>query len=158
MDMTRVSEVMSKRAISAIDKDASAQEAAERMKNLGRGCLVVMQNGKLAGIVTERDLVQRVLAARLSPEETTVSRIMSAPVLTVGPEALLSDAANIMAENRIRRLVVTEGARVVGVLTVTDLSAHLRRKTRSDPMLAAMARAAELQAATDEAAGRARDE
>ncbi len=145
MDMSRVSELMTKDVICSIGKDASAREAAVRMKTLRRGCLVVIDNGKLAGIITERDLVQRVLAEGLSPQEAKVSEVMSTPVLTVGPEALVSDAAKVMLENRIRRLVVTEGERVVGVLTVTDLAEHLRRKARSDPMLAAMARAAEME-------------
>jgi signal-transduction protein with cAMP-binding, CBS, and nucleotidyltransferase domain len=143
--MSRVSELMSKDAICSIGTDASTQEAAERMRNMGRGCLVVIDKGKLAGIITERDLVHRVIAERRRPEATKVSEIMSAPVITVGPEALVSDAAKIMEKNRIRRLVVIEGNRVVGVITVTDFAEHLRRKARSDPMLAAMARAAQMQ-------------
>ena len=145
MDISRVSELMTKDVICAIGKDASVREAAKRMKNLGRGCLVVIDNAKLSGIVTERDLVQRVMAEKLSLDDVKVSQIMSKPVITVGPEALVSDAARIMAKNRIRRLVVTDGERVIGVLTVTDLAEHLRRRARSDPMLAAMARAAQIE-------------
>jgi signal-transduction protein with cAMP-binding, CBS, and nucleotidyltransferase domain len=145
MDMSRVSELMTKDVICTVGKGASVQEAAERMKNLGRGCLIVIDNGKLGGIITERDLVQRVMAEKLPPGKTKVSQIMSTPVITTGPEALVSDAAKLMTENKIRRLVVTEGERVVGVLTVSDFASHLRRKGRSDPMLAAMARAAQME-------------
>ena len=66
---------------------------------------------------------------------------MSKELITVGPEALASDAAKIMVENRVRRLIVTEGVHVVGILTTTDFARLLLRKSHSDPMLAAIARA-----------------
>ncbi len=145
MDMSRVADLMTKDVICQVGKDATVQEAAKTMKGVGRGCLVVIDNAQLSGIITERDLVQRVMAEGLAPSEVRVSQIMSKPVITVGPEALVSDAAKIMVKNRIRRLVITEGQRVVGILTATDLAEHLRRKARSDPMLAAMARAAQME-------------
>ena len=142
--MFRVSDLMTKDVVHTVTPEASVEEAAMRMKDVGRGCLVVIERGQPVGIITERDLVQKVLAGKLSPRDLRVSQIMSKPVLTVGPEALVSDAATIMMKNRIRRLVVTEGLRVVGILTVTDFASFLHRKAGSDPMLAAMARAARL--------------
>jgi signal-transduction protein with cAMP-binding, CBS, and nucleotidyltransferase domain len=146
--MVRVSEMMTKDVIDSITQDASVADAARRMKELKRGCLVVIAHGQPLGIITERDLVQRVMAEMRSPEDTKVSQVMSSPLITVGPEALLTDAAAIMLNNRIRRLPVIEGMQVVGILTVTDFARFMHRKSGQDPMLAAMARAAILLAKT----------
>ena len=150
MQMARVSELMTKDVIHTIDQDASVEEAAKRMKQVGRGCLVVEERARPVGIITERDLVQKVMAEKLIPKNVRVSLIMSKPVITVGPEALVSDAASIMLQNKIRRLVVTEGDRVVGVLTVTDFAKFIHRREGSDPILAAMSRAAMLLSQTPE--------
>jgi len=69
---------------------------------------------------------------------------MSKPVITVGPEALVTDAAKVMMQNTIRRLVVAEGVRILGIVTTTDFAKMMYKKSASDPMLAAMARAAQL--------------
>ena len=147
MEMTRVAEIMTRDVVHTILPSASIESAAKKMKEVGRGCLVVIEGGKPVGIITERDMVQKVLAESVAPKKTKVSAIMSKPVITVGPEALVSDAANIMLRNKIRRLVVLEGGRVSGILTVTDFAKHLRREAR-DPMLDAMARGAQMFAET----------
>ena len=135
---------MTKDVIHSVRSDSTVETAAERMNQVQRGCLVVMDGGKLVGIVTERDLVQRVMAKGYMPDKVRISEIMSKPVITVGPEALLTDAARIMMENRIRRLPVIEGFDVVGMLTVTDFAKYLSKRMGQDPMLAAMSRAAVL--------------
>jgi CBS domain-containing protein len=117
--MTRVAELMTKDVIHSVHPDSTVEGAAERMTEVHRGCLVVIDGGKLVGIVTERDLVQRVMAKGYMPDRVRVSEIMSKPVITVGPEALLTDAARIMMENRIRRLPVIEGFDVVGDVWVS---------------------------------------
>ncbi len=140
----RVSDIMTKDVIHSIGPNASIEDAARRMKQVQRGCLIVVDNGKPVGIITERDLVQKVIAEGVKPNETAVSQIMSYPIVSVEPEALLSDAAVIMSKNKIRRLPVIEGTELVGIITVTDFAKHLLRKSVSDPMLSAMARANEL--------------
>jgi CBS domain-containing protein len=140
----RVSELMTKDVIHTVGPDASVWEAARRMNEVQRGCLVVVEGGRPVGIVTERDIVHKVAAQDSLPSGLKVSEIMSADLITVGPEALISEAAKVMIKNKIRRLVVTEGIRVVGVLTVTDFAKFLFAKSRSDSMLAAMARATSL--------------
>jgi signal-transduction protein with cAMP-binding, CBS, and nucleotidyltransferase domain len=142
-NMTRVSELMTRDVIDSIEADATVREASERMKKLKRSCLVVIRKGHPVGIITERDLVQRVIAD-CKPVETKVSEVMSSPLITLGPEALVSDAANVMTENGIRRLPIVENDQVVGMITATDFARFLHRKSGSDPMLAAMARAAVL--------------
>ena len=144
MKLERVTEIMTKSVIHTVDVNSSVQEAAVIMKDVGTGCLVVVEKSKLAGIITERDIVQRVVAVKKLAREVRVSDVMSKPVLTVGPEALISDAAKIMMQNKIRRLVVAEGVRILGIVTVTDFAKMMYKKSASDPMLAAMARAAQL--------------
>jgi len=139
--MTRVSELMTKDVIHSVRQDFSVAEAAKRMRDVQRGCLVIVEGGRLVGILTERDIVQRVVAQGKSPESTMVSEVMSKPVISVGPEALVSDAANVMIRNKIRRLPITEGTDVVGMITVTDFAKFLYGRSLHDPMLAALARA-----------------
>ncbi len=132
---------MTKDVVHTIRPNTSVAEAGRRMKELHRGSLVVVDEGKPVGIITERDLVQKVIAENISANDVRVFAIMSTGVITVGPEALVSDAAKLMVENRIRRLVVTEGTEVIGVLTTTDFARTLYEKSMADPMLRAMARA-----------------
>ena len=143
--MTRVSGIMSKNAILFTSPGATARSAAESMKQFQRGCLVVISRGKLVGIITERDLVQRVLAARKNPDKTFVSQVMTKPVITVKPDIELSEAARIMVANRIRRLPVVDGSTVVGMLTVTDFARYLRVQSSGDMLLAAASRGTEYQ-------------
>jgi len=140
--MAHVSDLMTKTDIQFVNPATSVREAAEDMKRLHRGCLVVISKGMLVGILTERDLVQKVLAVGKNPEETLVSKIMSEPVITVKPETSLSDAAKIMVRNKIRRLPVMEGSKVVGMLTASDFAKYMRLQNRDDPMWAAASRAA----------------
>ena len=144
MKLERVSEIMTKSVVHTVDVNSSVQEAAATMKDVGTGCLVVIEKSRLTGIITERDIVQRVVAVKKLAREVRVADVMSKPVLTVGPEALIEDAAKIMMQNKIRRLVVAEGVRILGIVTVTDFAKMMYKKSASDPMLAAMARAAQL--------------
>ena len=141
-DMTRVSEIMTKDVIDTIPEEATASDAARQMKSVHRGCLIIVKGSKPVGIVTERDLVQRVMAEGLLPASAKISEVMSHPLVSVGPEALVTDAARVMSENKIRRLPVIDGTILVGIVTVTDFAKYLQKKAVSDPMLAAMARAA----------------
>ncbi len=131
---TRVSEIMTKNAIHIVGTSNCIREVARRMKEANRGCLLVVENGRLVGIVTERDLVQRVIAEGKSPN-CEVSEIMSKPVITVGPDALITDATEIMIKNKIRRLVVTEGNSLVGIVTTTDFAKVTKGGIVSDPIL-----------------------
>lgn len=144
MKLERLSEIMTKSVVHTVDVNSSVQEAAATMKDVGTGCLVVIEKSRLTGIITERDIVQRVVAVKKLAREVRVADVMSKPVLTVGPEALIEDAAKIMMQNKIRRLVVAEGVRILGIVTVTDFAKMMYKKSASDPMLAAMARAAQL--------------
>ena len=103
-DLTRVSEIMTTDVIHTITDEASAGDAAKQMKTVHRGCLIIVKQGQPVGIVTERDLVQRVMAVGANASEVRISEVMSSPLVFIGPEALVTDAARIMSENRIRRM------------------------------------------------------
>jgi len=122
-----------------IDINESVQAAAMLMHNQDVGDLVVMDGIKAEGIVTERDLVRRILAQK-RPLETKVSEIMSSPLITIDEGASLRKAARKMVKYRIRRLPVTRDNVLVGIIATSDFARHLSKKTFSEEMLAAMSR------------------
>jgi CBS domain-containing protein len=125
--------------VATIDVQGTVLEAAMMMHKLDVGDLVVMDGVKAEGIVTERDLVRRVVAQK-KPLDTKVSEIMSHPLITIEEEASLRKAARKMVKYRIRRLPVTKENVLVGIIATSDFARHLSKKTFSEVMLAAMSR------------------
>jgi CBS domain-containing protein len=115
-----VREVMSPTPISLPQK-ATVSEAARLMKEKEIGSLLVLNGGKTVGVVTERDLVMRVLAEKKDPEKTQVESIMSSPIMTVEPDVNIVDAIRKMSRLNIRRLVVMDKGRTAGVVTERDI-------------------------------------
>ena len=87
------------------------------------GCLLVTDSdGDCVGIVTERDFIERVICTHKNPETTKVSEIMSSDIITIHALDRIEKAANIMIENRIKKLPVVINNKIMGIITVTDLS------------------------------------
>jgi CBS domain-containing protein len=107
--------------VHSIAPEAPVLDAIRLMAQHGVGALLVMQGGKLLGVVSERDYARKVILKGKSSNDTAVSHIMSAPVLTVNAEQSVHDCMRIMTEHRIRHLPVVEGERVIGVLSIGDL-------------------------------------
>ncbi|MCL4220742.1 MAG: CBS domain-containing protein [Phycisphaerales bacterium] len=107
-----------------IESKASALEAAQRMNEVKIGSLVVLEKGRLAGIVTERDLLSRVVAMQRNPSTTRVEEVMTRDVLTCTPDTPLAEARQTMRQQRVRHLPVCEGDRIVGMVSIGDLNAH----------------------------------
>ena len=122
-----------------IDVKETVLYAAKLMYQQDVGDLVVMDGVVAKGIVTERDLVRRVIAQKKTLE-TKVSEIMSSPLITIDLEASLRDAARKMVKYRIRRLPVTKKDVLVGIIAASDFARHVGKKTVSEVMLAAMSR------------------
>jgi CBS domain-containing protein len=99
----------------------SVMDAAGLMRDHKVGSLVIVEDGRPIGIVTERDFLYKVVAQNKQPSRMRVDEVMSAPVVTTTPDAKLQDAAKAMAELRLRRLPVIEGERLVGMLTENDI-------------------------------------
>ncbi len=105
-----------------VEADATVQEAVELMNKHEIGCLVVVLRGKPVGIITERDMLKRVLAKSIDPEKIKVSEIMSAPLIMGKPEMEIEDAARLMFKTKIKKLPVVQKGRLIGLVTLTDLT------------------------------------
>jgi CBS domain-containing protein len=122
-----------------IDFKRTVLDAAKLMHQQDVGDLVVMDGVEAKGIVTERDLVRRVMAQK-KPLETKISDVMSNPLITIEEDSSLRDAARIMVKNKIRRLPVTKKNVLVGIMATSDFARHLSKKSFSEVMLAAITR------------------
>ncbi len=122
-----------------IDFERTVLEAAKLMHQQDVGDLVVMDGVEAKGIITERDLVRRVMAMK-KPLELKVSEVMSNPLITIDQDAQLRDAARLMIKYKIRRLPVTKDSVLVGIIATNDFAKHIGKKTFSEVMLAAMTR------------------
>jgi CBS domain-containing protein len=115
-----VRDVMSQHVVT-IDRGASVKDAARLMEKYDVGCLIVLDGGKAVGIITERDMLSRVLLQPIDPETTSINEVMSAPLIYTDPEKDLQDAMELMNERRIKRLPVIVEGNSVGILSITDI-------------------------------------
>lgn len=114
------------RYVEFIDGDAAVSEAAELMGELDVGALPVGSAGALEGVVTDRDILYRVVAKGLGPADVSVREVASRPVIGCGAEDTLQAAMDTMAAHHVRRLAVRDdGGRVIGWITLGDLARHL---------------------------------
>ncbi|MCS7366495.1 MAG: CBS domain-containing protein [archaeon YNP-WB-062] len=113
------------RVILSADKNLSVFEAAKLMVEKKIPYIIVLDGGKPVGIVTEEDLISKVLAADRDPKITKLSDIMTTPLLTIDPDATLREAAAIMSEKRVRKLPVVRDGIIYGVLTTQDVANYL---------------------------------
>ncbi|MDZ4854608.1 MAG: CBS domain-containing protein [Nitrospirota bacterium] len=104
-----------------IASERTVLEAAQTMAEKRIGSLLVLKAGNIVGIVTETDLVRKVIAARLTTRSTSVGVVMNAPLIQIDINHTVRDASRLMAEKRIRHLAVSEDHKVVGLLSVRDL-------------------------------------
>jgi len=105
-----------------IEADATVQEAVILMNEHEIGCLVVVLKEKPVGIITERDMLTRVLAKSLDPEKVKVSDIMSAPLVVGKPEMEIENAVKLMFKTKIKKLPVVHKGKLIGLVTLTDLT------------------------------------
>ena len=103
--------------------DATALAAAKAMNTHRIGALVVVDGGRLAGIVSERDLLTRVVAAERSPSATRVGQVMTPEPLTCGRDALIDEVRTMMRDHRVRHVPVLEQGELVGLVSIGDLNA-----------------------------------
>jgi len=113
-----------------IERDTDAQTAARIMRDRGIGSLFVTNGKEIIGILTDTDMVRRVVAAGSDTHKTTAEQIMSAPILTIEENKTVLDANDLMAQTHIRHLGVTQGGKLVGMISVRDLVVFLTNLPR----------------------------
>ena len=116
-----VKDVMSSPVVT-LNEDATSNKVANLMDENKLGCLIVTnKTGKPVGIITERDLVTRVLSKNLKPDAVKAKEIMTSPLVTIEPEATISEAARRMSRLNIRRLGVIYKGNLVGIVSSKDI-------------------------------------
>jgi len=121
----RVGEIMTRNVVT-VPVDATLTEAAGLMKAYEIGFLPVVAGDILVGVVTDRDLVTRGMCERMNPLLTPVREVMSTTTVWCYAHDVLTDAADILADNHLRRLVVVDtNNKLVGLLSLDDLAAHM---------------------------------
>ncbi len=106
--------------IASLDSSSMIKDAAKLMEQKNIGCIIVTQQNLPIGILTERDFVRRI-AAKEKPLTSTLEEVMSSPLISIGPEETVWEAAESMKVNNIHKLPVIEDSKVTGIITTTDL-------------------------------------
>ena len=129
--MGQVRDIMEKNVIT-IDINETANNAANQMKENDISFLVIIKNGKPVGVVSERDFVQKLCINNQNSSDVKISDIMSYKFRWVNTTTKIEDAIQKMLNNNIRRLLVLDDEKLVGVITQTDLASYLREKLMID--------------------------
>lgn len=107
----------------SIAPSTTVQEAAKLMRDADVGPIPIVENGTVAGILTDRDIVLRVVAEGKDPASTTVGEVASRDLVTVDPEQTLDEALRLMAKHQVRRLPVSEeDGKLVGIVAQADIA------------------------------------
>jgi len=119
-------------ALRTVPSTVTIAEAVREMNQHRIGSVLVMDGETLAGIFTERDVLTRVILAELDPKTTPITQVMSAKVLTIGPEATVQQVMDIFAERRCRHLPVVQGGKLVGLISIGDVSRWVANAHRAE--------------------------
>lgn len=114
------------RPIITIDENATVLEASKSIVKNNRGSIVVTKKGQSVGILTERDIMKRVVAKSLNPASTKVKDVMTTNPLTIDKSKSLREAIDLMNRKGLRRMLVTDNGRITGVFTLRDIVKHTR--------------------------------
>jgi CBS domain-containing protein len=113
-------------SVVAIEPERSVKQAAKRMNLYKIGCLIVVNKGKAVGILTERDILKKVVEPSKNAEKTKVGEIMSTKLVVGAPDMDVVDAARMMLQKKIKKLPVVTNNKLVGLVTFTDIVRAMR--------------------------------
>ena len=114
------------RPIITIEEDSSVTAASKVMVDNNRGSVVVTRKGEPVGILTERDVLKRVVAKSMDPTSTKVKQVMTASPVTIDKNMPLREAIDLMNRKGLRRMLVTENGKITGIFTLRDIVKHTR--------------------------------
>jgi CBS domain-containing protein len=115
-----VRDVMSKN-VRVVRPDTTVKEVVATMNKFDIGSIIVVQGERPVGIITERDILRRLVEPCLAPETLTARQVMTSPVTTIGETATIEEAAKLMAKKRVKKLPVMDNQKLVGIVTFTDI-------------------------------------
>ena len=115
-----VRDVMSK-DVKVVRPDTLVKEVVATMNKFEIGSIVVIQGDRPVGIITERDILKRIVEPCLAPETLRAREVMTSPPVTINATVSIDEAANIMARKKIKRLLVMDNGKLAGILTFTDI-------------------------------------
>ncbi len=118
--------VIMNRRIRTVPVATTLAEAARQMRAERTGALLVTDDGRYVGIVSETDLVRRAMADGLDPQQEAVRRIMSQPIISIDIGRTAHEASDLMADRGIRHVAVTEDHEIVGMVSVRDLLRYFK--------------------------------
>jgi len=116
-----VKDIMRKKVIS-IDQDKTILDVCNKFKKNRLGSFVVVNAGSIVGIITERDIIERVIVEQKNPKKTKVEDVMSKNIITIHASAKIEQAAELMRKHKIKKLPVILNNEFAGIITVTDLA------------------------------------
>jgi len=117
----RIEKLMVKDVVT-VPSNALVQESVKLMNKNRIGCLLVVDYDEVTGILTERDILERLVEKGKNSKETVVSEIMTKHVMFGSPDMELVDATRLMFENKVKKLPIKEGGQLIGLVTLTDIA------------------------------------
>jgi len=117
--------------VRTVDPNVTVNDAAKLMNKYEIGCLIAIKHGKAVGIITERDLLRKIVEQGMSPTKTKVHKIMSKRLIVGTPHMEIADAVRLMLQRKIKKLPIVEDGKMIGLITLTDIA----RTTRIEPQM-----------------------
>jgi len=104
-----------------VRRDTNVQEVVATMNKFDISSVIVVEEKRPVGIVTHKDIISKLVQARIPPEAVTAREVMSTPILTISEDASIEEATRMMVKKRIKKLAVTRNNELVGIITSSDL-------------------------------------
>lgn len=132
--MMKAKSIMTNKVI-CVQKDEMVSEAAKKMKQAGVGSVAVEDQGKIVGIITDRDIVLRDIAENSTPGQCKCGDIMTTNVATATPESNINEVADIMSQRQVKRVPIVQEEKVIGMVSLADLSQTRGKKSEAGDTL-----------------------